>query len=157
MAQRLDDRVVVGLVEVDERDEILVRRLGLRRQHPVPVGPPPRAAEAGLRIGAEVPEGKAAGLPRRVASWPVMGAFDQLARRLPAFDPTPPVWRMRCRCAFKAGRPGQIAACGCRFWWRASRRGQWYAISKRRAFRTLLPELTRALGHFEATGAWPAD
>ena len=35
--ERLDHRVVVGLVEVDERDEILVRRLGLRREHAVPV------------------------------------------------------------------------------------------------------------------------
>ena len=46
----LDHSVVVGLVEVDERDEILVRRLGLRREHAVPVGLPPVAAPAGETI-----------------------------------------------------------------------------------------------------------
>jgi hypothetical protein len=50
---------------------------------------------------------------------------------------------------------GQIAVCECRSWWRAGKRGRWYAISKRRAFRALLPELMRELGHFEVTGRWP--
>jgi hypothetical protein len=86
-----------------------------------------------------------------------MGAFDQVVRRLPAFDPMPPVWRMHCHCSFKPGRPGEIAACTCRFRWRANKRGQWYAISKRRAFRVLTPELRRVLGQFEVTGSWPAD
>jgi hypothetical protein len=61
---------------------------------------------------------------------------------------------MFCRCSFRAGRRGEIAACECRSWWRVGRRGRWYAISKRRAFRALLPELMRELGHFEATGNW---
>jgi hypothetical protein len=60
-------------------------------------------------------------------------------------------------CSFLAGRPGEIAACGCRSWWRVSKRGRWYAISKRRAFRALLPSLMRELRHFEATGRWPRD
>jgi hypothetical protein len=85
-----------------------------------------------------------------------MGAFDHLISRLPVFEPTPPVWRMRCRCPLRGGRPGQIAACRCRFWWRVGKRGSWYAISKRRAFRALVPELRRALGDFEAAGGWPA-
>jgi hypothetical protein len=63
---------------------------------------------------------------------------------------------MSCNCLFRADRPGQIAACQCGFWWRVGRRGQWHAISKRRAFRTLLPDLRRALGYFEVTGGWPA-
>jgi hypothetical protein len=61
---------------------------------------------------------------------------------------------MRCRCPLRPGAPGQIAACECRFWWRASKRGQWYAISKRRAFRVLAPELRRALADFEQPGGW---
>jgi hypothetical protein len=83
-----------------------------------------------------------------------MGAFDQLMSRLPALDPAPPVWRMHCRCPRRGGRPGQITACACRFWWRVSKRGHWYAISKRRAFRALAPELRRVLGDFERAGGW---
>jgi hypothetical protein len=60
-------------------------------------------------------------------------------------------------CSFRAGRPGEIAACDCRSWWRVSKRGRWYAISKRRAFRALLPGLIQQLRHFEATGRWPKD
>jgi hypothetical protein len=86
-----------------------------------------------------------------------MGAFGQLASRFRSFEPTPPVWRMHCRCPVKAGRPGHIAACECRFWWRAGKSGRWHAISRRRAFRALLPELQGAIGHFEATGTWPAE
>src|SRR5215472_17387740 len=48
--QGLDDRVVVGLVEVDQRDQVLARRFGLRRQHAVPVGLPPAAAPAGEQV-----------------------------------------------------------------------------------------------------------
>ena len=48
--QRLDHRVMVGLVEVDQRDEILVGRLGLWRQDPVPVGLPPGAAEVRVSL-----------------------------------------------------------------------------------------------------------
>ena len=48
--QRLDHGVVVGLVEVDERDEILVRCLGLWREHAVPVGLPPAAGPAGEQV-----------------------------------------------------------------------------------------------------------
>jgi hypothetical protein len=55
------------------------------------------------------------------------------------------------------GRPGEIAACGCGFWWRVSKRGRWYAISKRRAFRALMPGLIRELGYLEVTGRWPTD
>ena len=55
--QRLDDRVVVRLVEVDQRDQVLVRRLGLRRQHAVPVGLPPAAAPAGEQIAGVDREG----------------------------------------------------------------------------------------------------
>jgi len=117
----------------------------------------PGVAEAGLWISAKVFENN-----RRWATWSgsliaPMSAFEQLFQRLPALEPTPPVWRMRCRCPAKAGPPGQIAACGCRFWWRIGKRGGWYAISRRRAFRALLPELRRTVGQFEATGAWPAD
>jgi hypothetical protein len=35
--------------------------------------------------------------------------------------------------------------------------GRWYAISKRRAFRVLMPGLIRELGYLEVTGRWPAD
>jgi hypothetical protein len=66
------------------------------------------------------------------------------------------VWRMHCRCRFRAGKPGEIAACGCGFWWRVSKGGRWYAISKRRAFRALMPGLMRELGYLEVTGRWPA-
>jgi hypothetical protein len=86
-----------------------------------------------------------------------MGAFDQPVQRLPSYEPFPPAWRMRCRCPFRAGRPGEIAACACGYWWRVSKRGQWYAISKRRAFRALLPDLMRELGRFETTGDWPTN
>jgi hypothetical protein len=34
------------------------------------------------------------------------------------------------------------------------KRGHWYAISKRRAFRTLAPELRRVLGDFETADGW---
>jgi hypothetical protein len=51
---------------------------------------------------------------------------------------------------------GEIAACGCRFWWRAGKRGRWYAISKRRALHALVRELRRELSYFEVTGNWPA-
>jgi hypothetical protein len=85
-----------------------------------------------------------------------MGIFDPPVKRLPSYEPTPPVWRMRCQCLFRAGRLGEIAACACRYWWRASKRGRWYAISKRRAFRALLPDLRREVGGFEMTGEWPA-
>ena len=86
-----------------------------------------------------------------------MGAFDQLVKCLQSYEPAPPVWRMHCLCSFRAGRAGEIAACQCRSWWRAGKRGRWHAISKHRAFRALLPELMRELGHFEMTGGWPAD
>jgi hypothetical protein len=46
---------------------------------------------------------------------------------------------------------------GCGFWWRVSKRGRWYAISKRRAFRTLMPGLMGELGYLEVTGRWPAN
>jgi hypothetical protein len=80
-----------------------------------------------------------------------MVAFDQ------PVEPLCPVWRLNCWCSFKAGRPGEIAACKCRYWWRVSKRGRWYAVSKRRAFRVLLPDLVRELCCFEMTGAWPRD
>jgi len=41
-------------------------------------------------------------------------------------------------------------------WWRVGKRGRWYAISERRAFRVLARELERELGYFEVTGDWPA-
>jgi len=95
--------------------------------------------------------------PSRVASYLTMGAFDQLVKGLQSYEPIPPVWRMRCLCSFRAGRVGEIAACECRSWWRAGKRGRWYAISKLRAFRALLPELMRGLSYFEVTGRWPTD
>jgi hypothetical protein len=64
---------------------------------------------------------------------------------------------MQCRCSFRAGRPGEIAACACRYWWRVSKRGRWYAISKRRAFHALLPDLIRDIGCFETAEGWPGD
>jgi hypothetical protein len=85
-----------------------------------------------------------------------MSAFDQPVKRPQSYEPIPPVWRMHCRCLFRVGRPGEIAACGCRSWWRVSKRGRWYAISKRRAFRALLPDMRLDLGYFEMTGRWPA-
>ena len=84
-----------------------------------------------------------------------MGTSDQPVKRLQSSDPFPLVWRMRCLCSFRAGKAGEIAACGCRFWWRAGKRGRWHEISKRRALRTLARELRRELSHFEATGNWP--
>ena len=84
-----------------------------------------------------------------------MSTFDQPVKRPRSHDPIPPVWRMRCLCAFRAGSVGEIAACQCRFWWRVGRRGRWYAISKRRALRALVRELRRELGYFEVTGNWP--
>lgn len=92
---------------------------------------------------------------RRVVSPLSMSAFDPSVNRFKPHEPTPPVWRMHCLCSFRAGKPGQIAACECRCWWRVSRRGRWYAISRRRAFRALLPELRRDLSHFEEAGGWP--
>ena len=86
-----------------------------------------------------------------------MSTFDQLIKRRPSYEPNFPVWRMHCRCRFRAGRPGEIAACGCRFWWRVSKRGRWYAISKRRAFRALMPDVMRELGYLEVTGRWPEN
>jgi hypothetical protein len=86
--------------------------------------------------------------PDRVVSHFAMGVFDQRVRFPPSCDPFPPVWRMRCLCSFRAGRVGEIAACGCRFWWRVGKRGRWYAISKRRAFRALVGELGRELSSF---------
>ena len=88
---------------------------------------------------------------------PHMSAFDQPVNRVRPHEPIPPVWRMFCRCSFKAGKQGEIAACGCRSWWRVGRQGRWYAISKRRAFRALLPGLLGELGHFETTGDWPGN
>jgi len=133
-------------------------------------GPPPRRAAAGLaaRCGSNVTlalvraaarrplNGRHASAPRRVASRLSMSAFDPLVRRLQPHEPTPPVWRMPCLCSFRAGTPGEIAACACCSWWRVSRRGRWYAIYKRRAFRALLPGLRRELRYFELTGRWPA-
>jgi hypothetical protein len=116
-----------------------------------------RAAAAMLQVSAEVAGCKACTRAGRVASLLAMRAFSQVVSRLPSLDPVPPVWRMHCRCQLKAGTPGEIAACACRCWWRASKRGQWQAISKRRVFRVLLPQLRRQLGHFETTGNWPAD
>jgi hypothetical protein len=63
---------------------------------------------------------------------------------------------MRCLCSFRAGKVGEIAACGCRFWWRFGRRGQWYAISRRRAQGVLARELRRELDYFELNGNWQA-
>jgi hypothetical protein len=85
-----------------------------------------------------------------------MSAFKQPVRPLSSYEPIPPVWRMSCRCLFGLGEPGEVVVCQCRFWWRVGRRGRWYAISKRRAFRVLLPDLRRELGFFETTGDWPA-
>lgn len=64
---------------------------------------------------------------------------------------------MNCLCSFRVGKVGEIAACECRYWWRVDKRGKWCAISKRRAFRVLLPDLMRELSHFEATGGWAKD
>ena len=84
-----------------------------------------------------------------------MGAFNRSATRVPPHEPFPPVWRMFCRCSFGVGRRGEIAACGCRSLWRVSKRGRWYAVSRRRAFRALLPELRRELRYFDVAGGWP--
>jgi hypothetical protein len=92
----------------------------------------------------------------RVVSPPSMSPFDPSAHRVQPHDPTPPVWRMYCLCLFRPGARGEIAPCHCGSWWRVGRRGRWHAISRRRAFRALLPELRRALAHFEAAGTWPA-
>jgi hypothetical protein len=92
---------------------------------------------------------------RRVVSPLSMSAFDPSVNRVRSHDPTPPMWRMHCLCSFRAGKPGEIAVCECRCWWRVSRRGRWYAISRRRAFRALLPELRRELSYFEEAGGWP--
>jgi len=86
-----------------------------------------------------------------------MSAFDQPFRRIPPHEPILPVWRMVCRCSFRAGSRGEIAACACRYWWRVGRLGRWYAISRRRAFRAFRPELIREIGHFETTGSWPGS
>jgi hypothetical protein len=47
--------------------------------------------------------------------------------------------------------------CKCGYWWRASKSGRWRAISARRAFRVLFPDLMRELSCFELTGGWPED
>lgn len=94
--------------------------------------------------------------PDRVVSHFVMGVFDQRVSFTQSCDPFPPVWRMRCLCSFRAGKAGEIAACGCRFWWRFGKRGQWYAISRRRALGLLARELRRELDHLDVTGNWPA-
>jgi hypothetical protein len=93
----------------------------------------------------------------RVGSCLIMGAFDLPVTHLQPHEPFLPAWRMSCQCSFRPGRRGEITACGCRSWWRVGKRGRWYAISQRRAFRTLLPDLMRELGHFEMTGNWPGD
>jgi hypothetical protein len=85
-----------------------------------------------------------------------MSAFDWSVTSPQSHEPFPPVWRMFCRCSFRVGRRGEIAACDCRALWRVSKRGRWYAISRRRAFRALLPHLKRELDYFEATGNWAA-
>jgi hypothetical protein len=85
-----------------------------------------------------------------------MGTSGESAMALQSHEPILPVWRMFCQCAFRAGRRGEIAACGCGAWWRVGARGRWHAISRRRAFRSLLPHLRRELGHFEMSGEWPA-
>lgn len=108
-------------------------------------------------VSPELLESKAWKRPRRVAARFAMSGFNQPVRRLPSCAPSLPVWRMHCRCRFRVGRPGEIAACGCGFWWCVSKRGRWYAISKRRAFRALMPGLMRELGYLEMTGRWPAD
>jgi len=94
--------------------------------------------------------------PDRVVSHLAMGVFEQRVRFSQSCDPFPPVWPMRCLCSFRAGKRGEIAACGCRLWWRIGKRGRWYAISKRRAVRVLARELGRELSSFEVTGDWPA-
>ena len=86
-----------------------------------------------------------------------MSGFDQPVKRLPSCARSLPVWRMHCRCRFKAGQPEEIVACGCGFWWRVSKRGRWYAISKRRAFRALMPGMMGELGYLEVTGRWLAN
>jgi len=93
----------------------------------------------------------------RVSSHLAMSVFDQPVERLQPHEPIPPVWRMFCRCSFKVGRWGDIAACECRSWWRVGKRSRWYPISKRGAFRALLPELMRELNYFEVTGDWPGN
>jgi hypothetical protein len=108
-------------------------------------------------VSPEVLESKAWKRPRRVAARIAMSGFDQPVKRLPSRAPSLPVWRMHCRCRFRAGKPGEIAACGCGLWWRVSKRGRWYAISKRRAFRALMPGLIGELGYLEVTGRWPAN
>jgi hypothetical protein len=95
--------------------------------------------------------------PDRVASYLAMGVFDQPVKRQQSYDPFPPVWRMRCLCLFRAGKVGEIAACGCRFWWRVGKRGRWYAISRRRALGVLARELRHELDYFDVTGNWPAS
>jgi hypothetical protein len=84
-----------------------------------------------------------------------MSAFDQLRNHPLARQPLRPVWRIRCRCWFRPGAPGEVAVCECGFWWRAGRRGQWRAISRRHVFRALLPGLMGELSRFELTGRWP--
>jgi hypothetical protein len=84
-----------------------------------------------------------------------MSAFDQLRNDLLSVQPVRPVWRMQCTCRFRPGRPGEITACECGYWWRAGQRGRWRPISARRAFRVLVPGLMRELSCFELTGGWP--
>jgi hypothetical protein len=86
-----------------------------------------------------------------------MDTSGQPVKRLQSYDPSPPAWRLYCACSFRAGTMGEIAACQCRSWWRFSKRGRWYAISKRAAFRALAPELRRELSYFELTGSWPVS
>jgi hypothetical protein len=104
------------------------------------------------RSGREVPWT----LPGSGSLYLAMDVSDQPVNRLKSYDPFPPVWRMRCLCSFRAGKAGEIAACGCRLWWRVGRRGRWYAISRRRALSVLARELRRELDYFDVTGNWSA-
>lgn len=133
-----------------------------------PAGEGPGLEPNGLRFGAgrQAPPGQRHGRSGSAevfpGSWPgsgslylAMGVFDQPVKRLQSYDPFPPVWRMRCLCSFRAGKAGEIAACGCRFWWRVGKRGRWFAISRRRALRVLARELRSELDYFDVTGNWP--
>src|ERR1700749_544011 len=67
----------------------------------------------GVVVSPEVLESKAWKRPGRVAARFAMSGFDQPVKRLPSCAPSLPVWRIYCRCRFRAGNPGEIAACGC--------------------------------------------
>jgi hypothetical protein len=58
----------------------------------------------------------------------------------------------KCNCVFVAGMPGEVSRCACGYLWRADKYApyRWRPVSKRKAYKLLVPEVRAQVAEFES-------